>query len=165
ADVGPLVADTIHRGQAHPLTLDGRGPDTAAAKDGYTPRPDANGRPTFERIVIAVRDERLNPALGETLEAAQEAQLRPHTALRAVIDVAREHQKGGLARDGKLHQVVPGGERRIAERIGHRRIDAPNPFEGRVEMQIGGVHEPEAAHQPTTITITVSESIRPAGAA
>ena len=116
--IAPGVADAVHMRQQFAVARDRMRLHGPGAENGEIRRRAPDRRPASQRIVIAVRDEDQNAALAQPLHAAHEAELRPDAAIGRIINIAREHDKGGLALNGHFHQSIERFERSVAQPSG-----------------------------------------------
>src|SRR5947207_1400020 len=137
------IADAVDLRQQLSVPNDGVGFHSVAAEDREVRGRAPDCGPAIQRIVIPMRDKNWNAAVGQPLDAAQESKLRPNTAVGGVVDIAGEHDEGGLALDRHPDQRVEGFERGIAQSAGDLGRDTADSGEWRIEMQIGRVHETE----------------------
>ena len=117
--------------------------DLAGAEHLDAGRPLLNRRPAVQRVVIAVDDEGPYACFIEALEPGEEAQLRSHSAVGAIVDVASDEQEGRLALDGEGDDVVPSLQRRFLKRLRYAGRRPGDSLERRIEMQIGRVDKSE----------------------
>ena len=73
-----------------------------------------------------------------------EGQLRPDASFRAVIDITGNHDKRDGVFQRRVDEVVKRPCRCISEGGDQAGIDTTLPRERRVQVEVGGVEEPEA---------------------
>lgn len=113
------VADAVHGGDADPAHLNGNRTHLVRPEDRYPRRPFSNGRPTPDRIVIAVSHEDLDPNLGKRLKPAEKPHLSTHSTLFAIVEVSRQEDKRHIALQRGLHNLVERVERRVLKTGGN----------------------------------------------
>ena len=143
--LAPRVADPVNQRQRLAITLYRNGHDRPWAKhrDAVGPLP-YRRPPVLDRVVIPVHHEARYARLREPVESIPEGQLRPDASFRAIIDVTGNHDERDGVFQRRLDQVVERPCRCISEGGDEAGIDTTHPRERRVQVEIGGVEEPEA---------------------
>ncbi|CAB4955068.1 unannotated protein [freshwater metagenome] len=142
------VADAVQRREPHPVPDDlvrehlPRGADD----DPVGPPVGVDRLPPVERVVVAVHDERGDPGVAQPLQPGAHPQLRPQPPVGPVVQVTGEHDERDLLVQCQVDERVPRPQRGVPQCLLHVRRDPPEPGEGRVEVQVGGVEEAEGGH-------------------
>ena len=149
----PAVADAVHlrqrgAGARHGVRFHG-----LRSENNQVTRHPAHRRPAVQRIVISVGDKDGNAMLTHPFHSAQEAQLRPHAAVGAIVEVSRERHERGFAVDRHSHQRVERFERGVPQTVGDLRRRPPDGSERSVQVQIGCVNEAELLRRHTCLSI------------
>jgi hypothetical protein len=72
--------------------------------------------------------------------------LRTQAPIGAVVDVAGNEERVNVAVDAKVDDAFEGIERRGCRELANAVVDPPQPAERAVEVEVGGVDEPERLH-------------------
>jgi hypothetical protein len=107
--------------------------------------------PAIEWIVVTVRDERTDAVVGESLEPGLERQLRAQAAVRSIVDIAGDEEGIDMAIDAQVDDALERIEGRCARKLPDAVVDAPQPPEWAIEMEVGGVHKAEWFHEKNSI--------------
>ena len=76
------------------------------------------------------------PAPVQPLDRPPEGELGAHAAVGAVVHVARDHHEGGIARQRQVDQGLQRAQRGVAQQAGDPGVDALDPLERRIEMEV-----------------------------
>jgi hypothetical protein len=104
------------------------------------------------RVVIARHEEDRDPRLLETPDLAYEEEPRMMVLPVAVVEVSRQEQEGHLLLQRQVDQIPERRTRGRTDVLRGRILVALEPAQGAVEVDVGGVQEPERAQRSSKKT-------------